>query len=62
MKILKKIDFKMKEMVKNKKTIILVSHYRQYLENFCSRYIIMHYGNIVMDGGGEVLRHYFNKS
>lgn len=55
----KKIDFKIKEMMKNEKTIILVSHYRQYLENFCSRYIIMSHGKIVMDGGNEVLRQYF---
>lgn len=55
----KKIDFKIKEMMKNEKTIILVSHYRQYLEKFCSRYIIMSHGKIIMDGGNEVLRQYF---
>ncbi len=55
----RKIDLKMNEMIKSKKTIILVSHYRQYLEKFCNRYIVMNSGKIVMDGGNEVLEQYF---
>lgn len=56
----RKIDYKIKQMIKSKKTIVLVSHYRQYLENFCSRYIVMSHGKIMMDGGREVLEEYFD--
>jgi len=55
----RKIDVKMNEMMRDKKTIILVSHYRQYLEKFCDRYLIMNHGKVVMDGGSEVLKQYF---
>lgn len=55
----KKIKGKMKELMKKKKTIILVSHQRWYLERFCDRYIILEDGGIVADGGSEVLDGYF---
>lgn len=56
----KKINLKMDEMINNKKTIVLVSHHKWYLEEFCERFIVMDHGKIVNNGGKEVLDNYFN--
>lgn len=56
----KKIGYKMDELMKSDKTMILVSHYRQYLEEFCDRYVIMDRGKVVRDGEKDVLNYYFN--
>jgi ABC-type polysaccharide/polyol phosphate transport system ATPase subunit len=54
-----KIDSKINELAENKKTIVLVTQYKQYLEKFCNRFIIMEDGKIKRDGLKDVLNEYF---
>jgi len=58
-KFKKKINKKINELMESKKTIILVSHQKWYLEKFCSRYVVMEHGKIKADGGREIIDDYF---
>lgn len=55
----KRINDKINGLAHSEKTIILVSHFRQYLEEFCNRYIVMSHGKIIMDGKEKILTSYF---
>jgi len=46
---------KIKELFKNNKTVIIVSHWREYLEKHCERIILLEKGKIIEDGGLEVI-------
>ncbi len=54
----KKSAVKIEEFFKANKTIIMVSHWLEFLEGNCQRFIWIEGGKVKMDGGKEVVRKY----
>jgi teichoic acid transport system ATP-binding protein len=54
----KKSGEKIKEFFKTKKTILIASHWFEYLRVYCNRIIWIEKGNLLMDGGLEILDDY----
>lgn len=54
----KKSSAKIQQFFKAKKTIIVVTHWLHYLEEHCQRIVWMEGGQIVRDGGVEVVKAY----
>lgn len=57
----KKANIQIKKFKKQKKTLIMVSHWLEELEKNCNKFIWLENGKIVSSGGNEVLKKYLSK-
>lgn len=55
-----KVQKKIKQLFTQGITILVVSHWLQFVEEHCKRIVIMKNGSIIQDGGKNVLKQYQN--
>lgn len=54
----KKSGEKIEQLFREDKTIIVVSHWLDYLKRHCNKFLVMENGKIVKSGGKEIIRSY----
>lgn len=60
-KFQEKCEAKIKEMLKNNITIIIVSHDLNLINNICNRAILLDHGKLIKDGNKDIVLNYYKE-